>query len=75
MKIAVIHESIYGNTAAIAEAVAEGLRALGDLYVRAHLRRGSGQRSPVTSTSGVWPQPPNLGRSRDRSGRATGHST
>jgi hypothetical protein len=31
MKIAVVYESIYGNTAAIAEAVADGLRALGDV--------------------------------------------
>jgi flavorubredoxin len=33
-EIAVVYESIYGNTAAIAEAVAEG-RALGDVDVRA----------------------------------------
>jgi multimeric flavodoxin WrbA len=35
MKIAVIYESIYGNTAAVARAVAEGLRALGEVDVRA----------------------------------------
>ena len=35
MKIAVVFESIYGNTAAIAQAVAEGLRALGEVDVRA----------------------------------------
>jgi multimeric flavodoxin WrbA len=35
MKIAVVYESIYGNTAAVAQAVAEGLRALGEVDVRA----------------------------------------
>lgn len=35
MKIAVIYESIYGNTAAVAEAIAEGLSALGDVDLRA----------------------------------------
>jgi multimeric flavodoxin WrbA len=35
MKIAVIYESIYGNTAAVARAVAEGLRGLGEVDVRA----------------------------------------
>jgi len=35
MKIAVVYESIYGNTAAVAQAVAEGLRAVGDVDVRA----------------------------------------
>jgi hypothetical protein len=33
MKIAVIYESIYGNTAQIAEAVADGLRGAGDVDV------------------------------------------
>lgn len=35
MKIAIVYESIYGNTAAVAQAVAEGLRDLGDVDVRA----------------------------------------
>ncbi len=35
MKIAVVYESIYGNTAAVAQAIAEGLRPLGDVDVRA----------------------------------------
>jgi hypothetical protein len=35
MKIAVVYESIYGNTAAVAQAVAEGLRALGEVDLRA----------------------------------------
>ena len=35
MKIAVVYESIYGNTAAVAQAVAEGLRTLGEVDVRA----------------------------------------
>jgi len=35
MRIAVVYESIYGNTAAVARAVAEGLRALGEVDVRA----------------------------------------
>jgi flavodoxin len=33
MKVAVVYESIYGNTAAVARAVAEGLRAVGDVEV------------------------------------------
>ena len=33
MKIAVIYESIYGNTAAVAEAIADGLRGAGDVAV------------------------------------------
>jgi hypothetical protein len=33
MKIAVIYESIYGNTAAVAEAIADGLRGAGDVDV------------------------------------------
>jgi flavodoxin len=35
MKIVVVYESVYGNTAAVAQAVAEGLRALGEVDVRA----------------------------------------
>lgn len=35
MKIASVYESIYGNTAAVAQAIAEGLRPLGDVDVRA----------------------------------------
>jgi hypothetical protein len=35
MKIAVVYESIYGNTAAVAQAVADGLQALGDVEARA----------------------------------------
>jgi Flavodoxin len=35
MKIVVVYESIYGNTAAVARAVAEGLGALGDVDLRA----------------------------------------
>lgn len=35
MKITVVYESIYGNTAAVAQAVAEGLRALHEVEVRA----------------------------------------
>jgi Flavodoxin domain len=35
MKSVVVYESIYGNTAAIAEAIASGLRAHGDVDVRA----------------------------------------
>ena len=31
MRIAVIYESIYGNTGAIAHAIADGLRAHGDV--------------------------------------------
>jgi hypothetical protein len=34
MKIAVVYESIYGNTAEVANAVAEGLRAAGEVEVR-----------------------------------------
>ena len=35
MQIVVVYESIYGNTAAVAQAIAEGLQALGDVDVRA----------------------------------------
>ena len=34
MKIAIVYESIYSNTAAVAQAIAEGLRPLGDVDVR-----------------------------------------
>lgn len=35
MKVTVIYESIYGNTAAIAEAIAEGLRTHSEVGLRA----------------------------------------
>ncbi|HEX2369421.1 MAG TPA: flavodoxin domain-containing protein [Acidimicrobiia bacterium] len=35
MKSVVVYESVYGNTAAVAEAIASGLRAHGDVDLRA----------------------------------------
>src|SRR5262245_2707167 len=43
MEAVVTFESIYGNTRAVAEAVAEGLGALGDVTVRSHDQLDAGE--------------------------------